>query len=66
MPRITFNPRLTQLVKSLHRLGEEAEEIGHALKDIAISLASEDLDRVAGQIAKRDSRANGRAKEPTP
>ena len=64
MPRVTLNPRVTRLVKKLHSLGEDAETLGDELKHLAISLGSEDLDRVAGQIAKRDSRANGGTEKP--
>jgi len=29
MPRVTYNPRLTKLVKRLHSLGDDAEALGH-------------------------------------
>ena len=68
MPTVSINRALIKLVKRLHSLGEEAEEIGHALKDIAVSLGVDDLGRMMMELhdSKHDSKANGGIEKPTP
>jgi hypothetical protein len=69
MPTIAFNPALFKVVKRLIKLGGEAEAIGRALKDIAITMGAEDYGRMVAEFelgTKRDSKSNGSTEKPTP
>jgi hypothetical protein len=67
MPRVTFDAPLLKLIKELNRLGQNAEALGHALKDIAIGLGKEDLGRMMAQlhgVEKRDSNGHASTEKP--
>jgi hypothetical protein len=64
-----FSGRVITLTRALNELGTKAEAIGHALKDMAVSIASNETGRVLIELhdaKKRDSKANGGTKEPSP
>ena len=68
MPTVSINPVLIRLVKRLHKLGEDAEQLGHELKHLAVTLGKDDLGRMMVQYetTKRDSKANGGTDKPSP
>ena len=61
-------PRVIKLTRALHELGNKAEALGHALKDMAVSIASDETGRVLIElrdVKKHDSKANGGTDQPT-
>jgi hypothetical protein len=63
-----FSGRVIKLTRELNHLGNKAEALGHALKDLAILIASDETGRVLTELddSKSDSKANGGTKEPSP
>jgi hypothetical protein len=57
-----FSGRVIKLTRALHELGNRAEAIGHALKDMAVSIASDETGRILAELHKATERdTNGHA-----
>jgi hypothetical protein len=64
MAIVTFDPVLLRLVKELNQLGEQAQAIGHKLKDLAVLLGCEDLSRMMSQLNGVDKCDNASPTQP--
>jgi hypothetical protein len=64
-----FSGKVIRLARELTALGNKAEALGHALKDLALCVASDETGRVLGELdaieaTKRDKHTNGRTEKP--